>query len=58
MWSHTKWHDHQRHGMFELFTLDTPGLATISLKISLSLRCYLCALRRMDGVTDYRAELG
>jgi len=44
--------------MIELATLDTPGLATISLKTSLSLRCYLCAVTRMDNVTDCGAELG
>jgi hypothetical protein len=44
--------------MIELATLDMPGLATISLKTSLSLRCYLCAIKRMDNVTDCGAELG
>lgn len=38
--------------------LDTPGLATISLKTSLSLRCYLCLIKSMDNVTDCGAELG
>ena len=44
--------------MIELATLDTPELAAISLKTSFSLRCYLCAIKRMDNVTDRRAELG
>jgi hypothetical protein len=39
--------------MIELAMQDTPGLATISLKTSLSLRCYLCAIKRIDNVADY-----
>jgi hypothetical protein len=44
--------------MIELGTLDTPWLATISLKIPLTSRCYVCAIKRMDNVTACWAELG
>jgi len=44
--------------MIELAPLDTLGLTTISLKTSLWFRCYLCAIKRVDNVTDCGAELG
>jgi hypothetical protein len=44
--------------MVQLAALDTPTLTTISLKTSLSLRWYFCAIKRIDNVTDCGAELG
>lgn len=37
---------------------NAPGLATISLKTSFSFKCYFCAIKRIDNVTDCRAGLG
>lgn len=36
----------------------TLELATISFGTFLTFGCYLCAIKRMDDVTDYRVELG
>lgn len=59
MWSNTNWRD-RTSGMARL---SSPrwirrGLRPFRSKTSFLLKCYICAIKRMDNVTDCGTELG